>query len=343
MAPLRQLIVLWTAVTVVIALMLTGASGATPGTPSGPNAPAELRTPAPFWMTPAIQRRITAAGPEGASLERIQQWVDQGLAGPARQDEAVQDPCPTVDAGYKSAEPTVKAGACQVAPFGCTANFIYYKGPEAVMPATSDGRNHFIGTAGHCVDHANQPVFMQVNPEGAVAKVGEVEKILAGDIGRNGRGNGGIGNDFAIIEIDQGFQVDPQMPAPTLGPQGIYTGCEPQAVEWYGHGLGVAVGQGRHETGLATNWYDRSYGWTSATGLPGDSGSGVLTADGAAAGNLTHLLIDAARYPGSTLAGTRVTRALTWMGAGYFLVNEDYTKARATMADTDCGNADAGA
>ncbi len=51
--------------------------------------------------------------------------------------------------GTRSAEPTVKAGACQVAPFGCTANFIYYKGPEAVVPATSDGRQHFIGTAGH--------------------------------------------------------------------------------------------------------------------------------------------------------------------------------------------------
>jgi hypothetical protein len=47
---------------------------------------------------------------------------------------------------------------------------------------------------------------------GVIAKVGEVKKLLAGDIGRNGRGIGGIGNDFAIIEIDQGFKVEPGVP-----------------------------------------------------------------------------------------------------------------------------------
>jgi hypothetical protein len=343
MRKLRHLAVMWAAVTIVIGLMVTGASGATPSTPTAPNGTTQqLRAPAPFWLTAAIQRRITAAGTEGASLEQIQYWVDQGLAGEARQDETVQEPCPTADA-YRTVGPTVKAGACQVAPFGCTANFIYYRGPEDVMPPVSDGRNHFIGTAGHCVQHANQPVFMQVERQGAVvAKVGEVEKILAGDIGQNGRGNGGIGNDFAIIEIDPGFQVDPEMPAPILGPQGIYTGCETTPVKWYGHGLGVAVGQGRPEVGLATNWYDRSYGWSTVTPLPGDSGSGVLTDDGAAAGNLTHLLVDFERYPGSNLAGTRLTRALTWMGRNYSLVNADYTTVRATMSDTDCGNANSG-
>jgi hypothetical protein len=70
---------------------------------------------------------------------------------------------------------------------------------------------------------------------------------------------------------------------------------------------------------------------------------GVILADTEqAAGNLTHLLIDFERYPGSDLAGTRVTRALTWMGADYFLVNQDRTKVRATLADTDCGNANVG-
>lgn len=342
MRKLRHLVLVGVAVTVVVGLMVTGASGATPSTAHDAHTAAELRASAPFWMTAPIQRRISAAGPGGVPLRRIQRWVDQGLAGADQRDQTVQEPCPTVDA-YRTVGPTVKAGACQVAPFGCTANFIYYRGPQEALPPVSDGRNHFIGTAGHCVEHANQPVFMQVEAAGAVvAKVGEVHKILAGDIGRNGFGNGGIGNDFAIIQIDAGFQVDPQMPAPILGPQGIYTGCETQPVKWYGHGLGVAVGQGRAETGLATNWYDRSYGWTAVTPLPGDSGSGVLTADGAAAGNLTHLLVDFERYPGSTLAGTRLTRALTWMGAGYSLVNQDYTTVRATMADTDCGNADAG-
>ena len=338
----RRLAAVWAALVVAAGLMVSGPSVATPElTPATGTETAGLRTAAPSWMTPRIERRIAAAGTDGASLQQIQRWVDRGLAGADQKDETVTEPCPTADA-YRTTEPTVKAGACQVAPYGCTANFIYYNGPEEAMPPTSDGRHHFIGTAGHCVGHANQPVFMQITAAGVVAKVGEVKKILAGDIGANGFGNGGIGNDFAIIQIDPGFTVDPQMPAPTLGPQGIYTGCETTAVKWYGHGYAVAVGQGRGKAGVATNWYDRSFGWTAADGLPGDSGSGVLTADGAAAGNLTHLLIDFERYPGSVLAGTRVTRALTWMGAGFRLVNEDYSTARATTADTDCGNADSG-
>ena len=63
------------------------------------------------------------------------------------------------------------------------------------------------------------------------------------------------------------------------GPQGVYTGCGPTPVFHYGHGYGVAVGQGKVEGGLATNVYDDGYGWTGA-GAPGDSGSGVLDRPG---------------------------------------------------------------
>ena len=65
---------------------------------------------------------------------------------------------------------------------------------------------------------------------------------------------------------------------------GIYTGCGPVGVKYYGHGYGVAVGPSKVEAGLATNWHDDGYGWTGL-GAPGDSGSPVLTADGLAAGN----------------------------------------------------------
>ena len=54
----------------------------------------------------------------------------------------------------------------------------------------------------------------------------------------------------------------------------------------YGHGYGVAVAQGKPEGGLATNWFENSYGWTGF-GAPGDSGSPVVTASGQAAGNFT--------------------------------------------------------
>ena len=73
-------------------------------------------------------------------------------------------------------------------------------------------------------------------------------------------------------------------------PQGIYTGCEPTPVFHYGHGYGVAVGQGKVEAGLATNLYDDGYGWTGA-GAPGDSGSGFLDGDGRAFGTLSTVAV----------------------------------------------------
>jgi hypothetical protein len=178
------------------------------------------------------------------------------------------------------------------------------------------------------VDHSNQTVFMQRGP--TIIAVGVVKKHL----------NGGIGNDFAAILINEGLTIDPHSPAG--GPHGIYTGCEPQPVTYYGHGFGVVVGQGKVEGGLATNWFDRAFAWTGAA-LPGDCGSGVtLVGSGEAAGDLTHLVIDS-RYPGSDVAGTRITRILGYLGGTFYLVNQDRTTSRATMAETECGNANNGA
>jgi hypothetical protein len=67
----------------------------------------------------------------------------------------------------------------------------------------------------------------------------------------------------------------------------------------------------------------------------------VITTGNEAAGDLTHLIVDS-RYPGSDLAGTRVTRILDFLGGNFYLVNEDGTESRATMADTQCGNANNG-
>jgi hypothetical protein len=279
---------------------------------------------APSWMeSKQVRKRIRASGEKGVRIGTIRRWVRNGLAGPrAQQDDPPMMPCPTVDPSTAD----VYSGQCVVFPAGCTANFIFKTG-AAPLPPASDGRTAFIGTAGHCVDHSNQTVFMQRGP--TIIAVGVVTKHI----------DGGIGNDFAAIRINEGLTIDPHNPAG--GPQGIYTGCEPQGVKYYGHGFGVFVGQGKIEGGVATNWFDRAFAWTGA-GLPGDSGSGVTIAGtDAAAGDLTHLVVDP-RYPGSTLAGTRVTRILGYLGGNYYLVNQDRTTARATMADTDCGNASNG-
>lgn len=297
-----------------------------------------LREQPPTWMTKKIRDRISAAGNKGVHISTIRSWVRAGLAGRRAQEEPVTDPCLNGDP-----RTGVNAGACQVHPYGCTANFIFHK-REAPFMEFSDGRHYFIGTAGHCVNHANEPVFMEIQ-NGVVAEVGVVEKILAGDIGRNGRGEGGLGNDFTIIQIHAGLKVNPDMPAASGGaPDGIYIGCEPQPVKYWGHGYAVAVGPGKTEGGLATDWFDRGFGWTGA-GFPGDSGSGVLTAGDApnqAAGDLTHIVVGSDKYPGSVLVGTRLTRALTWMGGEYFLVNADRSYSRATMDETPCQNANSG-
>jgi hypothetical protein len=265
------------------------------------SAASTLRTSKPAWFTTTFKKQVNKSG-------------NKGKAKPQADGPGATDVCPGIDPSSPTPATTVvSAGTCEVYPYGCTANFIY-----------SNGSQYFIGTAGHCVDKVGQAVYMQVNTPGvgaSIANVGTVSKFV----------NGGVGNDYSVIAIAPGFTVDPKLPQG--GPQGIYTGCGPTAVLHYGHGYGVAVAQGKLEGGLATNWYDDGYGWTGA-GAPGDSGSAVVTADGfQAAGDFTHLIVDIGAYPGSDLAGTRITKILA--GTGLSLVNADGTRTPA--ASTSCG------
>jgi hypothetical protein len=265
------------------------------------SAASTLRTSKPAWFTTTFKKQVNKSG-------------NKGKAKPQADGPGATDVCPGIDPSSPTPATTVvSAGTCEVYPYGCTANFIY-----------SNGSQYFIGTAGHCDDKVGQAVYMQVNSRGvgaSIANVGTVSKFV----------NGGVGNDYSVIAIAPGFTVDPKLPQG--GPQGIYTGCGPTAVLHYGHGYGVAVAQGKLEGGLATNWYDDGYGWTGA-GAPGDSGSAVVTADGfQAAGDFTHLIVDIGAYPGSVLAGTRITKILA--GTGLSLVNADGTRTPA--ASTSCG------
>ena len=236
----------------------------------------------------------------------------RGAAGVKIRAAALSTECPGVQS------PGVSAGGCIVAPYGCTANFIF-----------TDGSSQYVGTARHCTDRIGQEVTMQVDTS-TIAVVGTVAKMTSGD--------GEPGNDWALIKIDPAvaaqWGVNPAMPV-IGGPQGVYTGCGPTPVFHYGHGYGVAVGQGKVEGGLATNVYDDGYGWTGV-GAPGDSGSGVLTSPGGPAiGDFTHLLVDLGAYPGSDLAGTRITKILSQFNVS--LVNADGSTTGA--AATSCGNA----
>src|SRR3954465_12242968 len=262
--------------------LLVGASSAT--------AASTLRTSHPSWFTPKFKKQVNKAG-------------RKGKAKPSADRPGATDVCPGIDPNSPTpATSVVSAGTCEVYPYGCTANFIY-----------SNGSQYFIGTAGHCVDKVGQDIYMQVNSPGvgaSIADVGTVTKFV----------NGGVGNDYAVIAIKPGFTVDPKLPQG--GPNGIYTGCGPTAVLHYGHGYGVAVGQGKLEGGLATNWYDDGYGWTGV-GAPGDSGSPGLAHGPPRAGDFTPPSADPSAYPGSDLAGTRITKILA--GTGLKLVNADGT------------------
>jgi hypothetical protein len=230
-----------------------------------------FRKASPSWLTDSLKQRIHAAGPEGVQVA----------------EEYMNTECP----GFQS--PGVSANGCIVAPSGCTANFIFSDG-------TDWRTNPYVGTASHCTDRNGEPVIMQVDTT-TLAEVGTVYKQTAGEE---------PGDDFALIkiypEVAAKWGVNPAIP--TGGPQGIYDGCDPQVVKYYGHG------------------YGDGYGWYGA-GLPGDSGSGVTIQDDRSAGNFTHIIIndpDGYYTPGQ-LTGMRTTAILEFLGSGFSQVNADGT------------------
>jgi hypothetical protein len=262
---------------------------------TGTAAANDVREPAKF-MKPKMEKKLSKKGAKGVSIP---------LA-------ALNTECPGVQ------NPGVSAAGCIVAPYGCTANFIF-----------TDGSSQYVGTARHCVDRVGQELTMQLDTT-TIGVVGTVAKMTSGE--------GEPGNDWALVRIDPAVAAEWGVSSaiPVIGgPQGVYTGCAPTPVVHYGHGYGVAVGQGKPEFGLATNVYDDGYGWTGF-GAPGDSGSPVLTSPGGPAiGDFTHLIVDLGGYPGSDLAGTRITKAMNEFNVS--LVNADGSTTG--PASTSCGNA----
>jgi hypothetical protein len=272
------------------------------------------RNPAPAWFTNQFKDRVDAAGQQGVPID-----------GPS-----VLDVCP----GAVFHENGVGTGTCLVYPYGCTANFVYYNGARATAPAVADGRL-YLGSAGHCSDKAGQPVYGAISTPGvgpSIARIGTVSKRV------EKYGDNGSVLDVESIRINSGYHVYPD--SPVGGPQGIYDGCQVGTpVKYWGHGYGVAMGQGKPEGGASAHWYDNGYGWFGAS-FPGDSGSAVLNgANGQAVGDLdaiVELYVPPVYLPGEMI-GTRITSILSWLGGSYQLVNQNRTLSRDTT--TACGNA----
>ena len=250
----------------------------------------------PRWFTKKFERKLQKRGERGVRLS----------------NERINTACPGIQTG-----PGVQANGCIVT--GCTANFVF-----------TDGASKYIGTARHCVGSIGSRVAMQVDTT-TVADIGSVTKMTPGD--------GEPGQDFALIKIDadvvEKWGVDPAIPV-VGGPNGVYTGCGPEGIKYYGHGYAAGVAQGTPGFGLPTNWNHDGFGWTG-NGLPGDSGSGVVTTGGQAAGDLTHLIVDLGNYPGSNMAGMRATAILRFLGTGYSIVNADGSTSRADSTNCSSG------
>jgi hypothetical protein len=262
--------------------------------------------PAPSWFTQDFKQKVDAAGHEGVPLD-----------GPT-----ALDVCPGVVAFHEGG---VGTGTCLVYPFGCTANFIYQSG-SGTSPAVSNG-NQYLGTAGHCTEKVGEPVYGAISTPGvgpSIARIGTVSKRIEDY-------DGSQVFDFTSIKIDPGYQLYPA--SPVGGPQGVYDGCQVGTpLKYYGHGYEIAVAQGKPEGGVSTHWYDDGYGWEGPA-FGGDSGSGVLTADGKAAGNLDAIIILSPPYLPGEIVGSRMTWILSWSGLS--LVNADFTTSRDT--DSACG------
>lgn len=298
---MKRLIALCVA-TVLASALLVGSTGASPttdipvgATPYGDGYALELKAPVPDWYTPALDARVEAAGRKGVPV-------------PARAGKQ-----------YSSlAFAGIRPGAWIISPAGCTTNFVF----------GSPGSYH-IGTAGHCASVGDEITLVAL--PGVLMKIGRVVKSV----------DGGIGNDFALIQIYPEMQdlVNPSMSyfgGPTATEQPSFG----DAVLHSGHGLVIGTG-GTPRAGLVTfvgdgdppkaggggsggckgkgckkktsapisvsganpfSSHGTAFGWDGAA-APGDSGSAVRDAFGAAAGNLTHLVVGI-KYLPAFIAGT---------------------------------------
>ncbi len=262
------------AASVLMAPAATATGGVhTTGTVTRPRA-VELKAPKPDWYTPALNRRVVAAGKRG-DVVPVPKSVNLPASG-------------LLFTG-------IRPGAWIISPAGCTTNFVF-----------GSRRNYFIGTAGHCAK-VGQQVTLIAAP-GVLMNIGRTVKSVNKGIGNDfalinvrpkmekyvnpsmtyfgGPTRAGVPHRRNIVEHAGHGLV-------------IGTGGTPRA------GVVVYHGTGAHHRGHA-------FAWVGAAS-PGDSGSPVRKRSGAAVGDLTHLIVGGKYAPGN-VAGTTIHRMLQIAG-----------------------------
>jgi hypothetical protein len=159
----------------------------------------------------------------------------------------------------------------------------------------SDG-SRYIGTAGHCADLGDDNTFENSDNAGN----GRIERTwswgkgpVASDVGGQRIGEFVYAivyapKDFALIRLDPGVQASPEM-CHFGTPRGIHSSTDAgQAavfLRYFGNGVGAGdVAPARTAVSFGTPNPDHVF--AAGVALPGDSGAGVLTADGLAVGVL---------------------------------------------------------
>ena len=231
-----------------------------------------------------------ASGSEAAARPR-----HEAPAAPEIPNTAGDVPCSLIPVPAAGEPAPVGSGPCPgVRPGGrvvtrigdCTLNFLF-KAPDGTR---------YIGTAGHCVDPGTEYTFKDSDSDGN----GHIEKVWAWGSGPAARDSArhrfgefvytvvDPPKDFALIRLDPGVEASPEM-CHFGAPRGVSTTTtdtmSPVVLRYYGNAEGVGdVAPARSAVALGTPDPDHIY----ATGLalPGDSGAGVMTADGLAIGVL---------------------------------------------------------
>jgi hypothetical protein len=181
----------------------------------------------------------------------------------------------------------IRPGAWMLSPSGCTMNFVFGSGTDL-----------YIGTAGHCANVGDRVTLIAL--PGVLMEIGTT--VISH--------NNDIGDDFALVKIDQSM-IDLVNPSMTHwgGPTSNGQPAIGDAVVHSGHGLVIGTG-GTPRAGVVTYTGPGdggdAFGWDGAA-APGDSGSAVRNVTGAAAGDLTHLVVGTDYLP-AFIAGTTATR-----------------------------------
>lgn len=208
----------------------------------------------------------------------------------------------------------------------CTANFVFTMGDRV-----------FLGQAAHCAGtgevtetdgcrSATAPLGTGVTIHGSDGRARTGGMVYSSWVAMQSDGETDPAtcafNDFALVELSSGDAADVNPSVPFFGgPTGLHEGTLPVGSTVLGYGNAAArrgVAALRPKAGTVVSSAPGGFGhevYTVSPGVPGDSGSGYLTEDGAAVGVLSTLNLAPLPVSNGT---TNLAKALRYAAAHGF-------------------------